>query len=92
MVYRRSHDIEKRLEEILRLISGGGYATPALAKLLHVSIPTVSRCVTALRERGYDIRAVKQADGWQYILHGAAEKPAKRRRHAPSRFPGAARP
>jgi biotin operon repressor len=69
VVYRRSHDIELRLEEILRLISVGRYATPALAKALRVSIPTVSRCVTALRDRGYDIRAVKQAGGWQYVLH-----------------------
>lgn len=72
MVYRRSHDIEMRLEEVLRLIRGGGYATPALAKSLRVSIPTISRCVTALRERGHDIRAVKHADGWQYVLHKVA--------------------
>jgi hypothetical protein len=42
VVYRRSQEIEKRLEEVLRLISVGGYATPALAKSLQVSIPTIS--------------------------------------------------
>lgn len=68
MVYRRSHDIEKRLEEVLRLIREGSYATPALAKVLHVSIPTISRCVTALRERGHAIRAEKLAAGWRYFI------------------------
>ena len=80
MVYRRSQEIERRLEEVLRLIRIGGYATPALAKALDVSIPTVSRCVTALRERGYDIRAEKQLDGWQYILHESADRGAMDKR------------
>jgi transposase len=80
VVYRRSHEIEKRLEEVLRLIGIGGYAAPSLAKALGVSIPTVSRCVMALRERGHDVRAEKQANGWQYILHDPRNR---RRRNAP---------
>ena len=74
MVYRRSQEIERRLEEVLRLIRVGGYATPALAKGLGVSIPTVSRCVTALRERGHDIRAEKKSNGWQYILRDSGSE------------------
>ena len=91
MVYRRSHDIEMRLEEMLRLIRAGGYATPALAKSLRVSIPTVSRCVTALRERGHDIRAVKHADGWQYVIHKAAGQRPQKSKGASSDVSGAIR-
>ena len=70
MLYRRSLEIEQRLETVLRLIRSGRYSTPRLAEQLGVSIPTVSRYVTALRERGYDIRAEKQARGWRYFLAG----------------------
>jgi transposase len=92
VVYRRSHDIEMRLEEMLRLIRVGGYATPALAKTLRVSIPTVSRCVTALRERGHDIRAVKHADGWQYVLLNAEKRRGQKSKHMSSDVSGATRP
>lgn len=68
MVYRRSKEIEERLETALRLIASGRYATPELAKELRVSIPTVSRCVTALRERGHPIHAEKARTGWRYVL------------------------
>ena len=68
MPYQRSFDIEQRLDNVLRLIGTGKYSTPALAEELNVSIPTVSRCVTALRERGHDIRAEKLSDGWRYVL------------------------
>jgi transposase len=56
------------------MIRIGGYATPALAKALGVSIPTVSRCVTALRDRGHAIRAEKRATGWQYILQDSQNR------------------
>ena len=68
MQYQRSLDIEQRLEAVLQLIATGAYSTPALAEELNVSIPTISRCVTALRERGHDIRAEKMSAGWRYIL------------------------
>ena len=68
MIYQRSQDIERRLETVLELIHTGRYSTPTLAQQVGVSIPTVSRCVTALRERGHDIRAQKHVDGWRYIL------------------------
>ncbi len=68
MRYQRSREIEDRLEAVLRLIRTGNYSTPALAERVGVSIPTVSRSVEALRERGYDIRAEKGPEGWRYVL------------------------
>ena len=68
MLYRRSFEIEKRLETALRLIRTGRFSTPTLAAELRVSIPTVSRYVMALRERGHDIQAKRQADNWRYVL------------------------
>ena len=68
MLYQRSQEIERRLETVLRLIRTGRYSTPTLAEEVGVSIPTVSRCVTALRERGHDIKAEKHSDGWRYVL------------------------
>lgn len=68
MLYERSLEIEKRLDHILRLIRTGRYSTPKLAEAIGVSIPTISRCVTALRERGHDIHAEKHGNGWRYVL------------------------
>jgi biotin operon repressor len=69
MLYQRSMEIERRLERVLRLVKSGQHSTPTLAEELGVSIPTVSRDVTALRERGHDIRAERQSDGtWKFGL------------------------
>ena len=68
MLYQRSLDIENRLDSVLQLIRHGGYSTPRLAEKLGVSIPTVSRDVTALRQRGHDIRSTRTADGWSFVL------------------------
>jgi biotin operon repressor len=68
MLYQRSFAIERRLDETLELIQTGKHSTPSLAKALRVSIPTVSRCITALRERGHDVRSMRAAGGWHYIL------------------------
>jgi biotin operon repressor len=68
MLYQRSLDIESRLDSVLQLIRHGGYSTPKLAERLGVSIPTVSRDVTALRQRGHDIRSTRTADGWSFVL------------------------
>jgi biotin operon repressor len=70
MLYQRSLEIERRLQAALDLIRSGRYSTPMLAKELGISIPTVSRHVTALRERGYDIRSERSADGWRFVLIG----------------------
>lgn len=61
-------DIEQRLARVLRLVGSGGYSTPMIAKELGISIPTVSRDVTALRERGHDIRSERRSGGWRYVL------------------------
>ena len=79
MLYQRSLDIERRLEAVLRLIRSGGYSTPMIAQEIGVSIPTVSRDVTALRERGHDIQSVRNNDSWHYMLCRTAT-PAPRRR------------
>lgn len=68
MLYQRSLVIENRLEQVLRLIRTGRYSTPKLAEEVGVSIPTISRIVAALRERGHDIRAEKHGSGWRYTL------------------------
>ena len=73
MVYTRSQAIEKRLRDILDLVRRGRQSTPTLAEALGISQPTVSRCLTALRQRGYSIRAVKDEIGWSYELEA---KPA----------------
>ncbi len=77
MPFERSLEIERRLDHVLSLIRTGRYSTPMLAEEVGVSIPTISRCVTALRERGYNIKALKEAKGWRYIL---AKKPNGRPR------------
>jgi predicted DNA-binding transcriptional regulator YafY len=76
MRYRRSLEIEQRLVEALRLIETGKYSTPLLAESLEVSIPTVSRYVTALRERGHDIRAERHPEGWRYVIRSKAAVPS----------------
>ena len=68
MPFERSLEIERRLDDILRLIRTGRFSTPMLAEEVGVSIPTISRCVTALRERGHYIRAEKHGYGWRYVL------------------------
>lgn len=72
MRYQRSLEIEKRLDAVLELIRTGSYSTPALAEKIGVSIPTISRSVEALRERGHNIRAVRGPNGWRYAVVPAA--------------------
>jgi Mn-dependent DtxR family transcriptional regulator len=68
MPYQRSLEIEQRLQAVLLLIRSGTYSTPMLAKRLGVSIPTVSRHVTALRARGHRIRSERRGERWRYVL------------------------
>ena len=67
-MYQRSFEIERRLGEVLRLVRAGRYSTPLLAAELGVSIPTVSRYVTALRERGHNISSQRKNGRWCYVL------------------------
>jgi predicted DNA-binding transcriptional regulator YafY len=82
MLYQRSLDIERRLETVLQLIRSGGYSTPRIAEQVGVSIPTVSRDVTALRERGHDIRSERKNDSWRYVLAGEKTSVLEPRRYA----------
>ena len=68
MPFERSLQIETRLDQVLRLIRSGHFSTPQLAEEVGVSVPTISRCVTALRARGYAIRALKGSQGWHYVI------------------------
>lgn len=81
MLYQRSLGIEQRLDAVLKLIRQRRYSTPKIASKLGVSIPTISRDVTALRERGFDIRAEKQADGWRYVLSTCIRQDTQPRLH-----------
>ncbi len=79
MLYQRSLDIERRLDTVLHLIRSGEYSTPRIAEQVGVSIPTVSRDVTALRERGHDIQSVRKNDSWHYVLSRTATSAPRRR-------------
>jgi biotin operon repressor len=68
MQYQRSSDIERRLEAVLTLIRSGEYSAPMIARELEISIPTVSRDVTALKERAHDILSERRDEGWRYVL------------------------
>jgi transposase len=78
MLYKRSLEIERRLEAVLALVRAGGYSTPMIAEELGVSVPTVSRAICALKERGRQIRAEKQSDGWSYVLDEPAGSSRRR--------------
>lgn len=79
MPYRKSQAIERRLHDLIDLVREGPYSTPRLARALQTSQPTVSRCLHALRERGYQIRSVRDEKGWRYEL--VAEPRMERQRH-----------
>ena len=68
MRYRKSFEIEQRLAKALSLLETGQYSTPLLAEALDVSVPTVSRYVTALRERGRVIGPERHSEGWRYVV------------------------
>ena len=55
MPFERSLEIERRLDEVLRLIRTGRFSTPMLAEEVGVSIPTISRCVHCVASQGHEI-------------------------------------
>lgn len=81
-MYTQSKEIEQRLEKVIKLVRQGQYSAPALAAALGISRPTVSRCLKALRERGYVIRSVRDGAGWAYEL-AAEPDSTNRRKDAP---------
>jgi biotin operon repressor len=88
MPFERSLQIEERLDAVLRLIRTGRFSTPKLAKEVGVSIPTISRCVTALRERGNDIRAERYDGGWRYVLERIRPSTGKDKQAGRKQRPG----
>ena len=68
MQFARSEEIHRRLRTILEMIRLGRFSASELANHAGVSIPTISRCVQALRERGYSIRAERAGNRWRYVL------------------------
>ena len=84
MPFERSLEIERRLEDVLRLIRTGRFSTPMLADEVGVSIPTISRCVTALRLRGHDIRAVRGDEGWRFVLIPPTSRRTKESARSPA--------
>ena len=68
MLYEKSLAIERRLAALVQLIRSGHHSTPVLAEKLGVSVPTISRDITALRQRGYRIRPVRLSHHWAYEL------------------------
>lgn len=81
MLYERSLTIERRLQDVLELVRSGRYSTPAIAAKLGVSVPTVSRDVTALRQRGHNIRSERYGESWRYVLGSTdGERPTHRSR------------
>lgn len=77
MRYQKSLEIEQRLDKVLKLIRRGRFSTRGLAEEVGVSIPTVSRCVQALRERGHEIRSESGEGGWRYVLVSRTEREAE---------------
>lgn len=84
MLYERSYSIEKRLQNVLELVRLGKFSTPEIAERVGVSVPTISRDVTALRERGYAIHAERKGSTWCYSLaeRNAADGRQNRSREA----------
>lgn len=80
MRYGRLYAIERRLDSLLKLVRVGKYSAPELAQRLGVSVPTVSRDITALREQGYGIRPVRGASDWSYVLEVGSRSPKQRRK------------
>jgi biotin operon repressor len=72
MPYRRSLTIESRLKDLVALVRTGDYSTSGLSEELGISVPTVSRCIRALRDRGYAIEAKRTEQGWCYRLTSEA--------------------
>ena len=68
MAYERSLAIQRRLGRVLELVGAEAYSTPEIAEKLGVSVPTVSRDMTALREQGHPIQAMRHGSSWRYVL------------------------
>ncbi|MGH2561651.1 MAG: HTH domain-containing protein [Thermomicrobiales bacterium] len=70
MTYERTRQIELRFRRAATLIEQRTINARQLANALDVSQPTAHRIVAELRRRGYQIRAVRERQGWRYELQG----------------------
>ena len=68
MIYERTLAIGQRFAAILDLIRAGQHSTRTLAAALSVSEPTISRCLAALRHRGYQIEPHRKGQTWCFVL------------------------
>lgn len=80
MRYQTPPKIEKRLETVLKPIRRGRFSTRGLAEEVSISIPTISRCVQALSERGHQIRSESGEGGWRYVLGQPKTSPPLKKR------------
>lgn len=64
MLCHRSFNVERRLKAVLGMIREGSHSAPCMGGELGVSIPTDSRDLTALPQRGHNIRAERGENGW----------------------------
>ena len=68
MPYERTRQIEQRFQKTIMLIGKKQLNARQLALELGVSQPTAQRIITELRNRGYQIRSVRDESGWRYEL------------------------
>lgn len=68
MRYERTTAISGRHEKLLELIQVGNHSTRSLADQLDVSKPTISRDIEFLRDRGYQIKAMRVDRRWAYRI------------------------
>lgn len=68
VIYEHSLAIGQRFGAILDLLRTSQHSTRTLAVALGVSEPTISRCLAALRRRGYRIEPRRREQGWSYAL------------------------
>ena len=80
MRYERTIAISKRHEELLALVRFGSYSSPALAKKLSISEPTVYRDILFLKRQGYRIESVRLSANWAYQLPLEKKSHHQRRR------------
>lgn len=67
-MYERIHKIDMRLRSLLLLVNAGKYSASALSQKLNISVATVFRDVEALRQRGYEIKSIRDKEGWHYEM------------------------
>jgi DeoR/GlpR family transcriptional regulator of sugar metabolism len=81
MRYNQTLAISERHTALLRLVGQGSFSSPALAKKLGVSQPTIHRDILFLRSQGHRIESVRRASGWAYQLVTGDEDASSRSGH-----------